>query len=306
VRRSDQYVSLSRFSEGAIFDDNGVARGFGYLAKSPPIWLSKHSDGILVDKKTLSSAPYHPGSYLIFYNGNLQNYYHWLLEGLLPLDVLTQAMEPVSNLKIVLPKSMDIAAVFDHRGTLRALGFDHFSVEEVSANLIRVGEALWVEPGDFTEQIPAIYVSDFQRRIAAKYADFRQADKRRLLIVRKGAVRKIYNLPQVEAFLRNRGFETVVLEDLDFVDQILLFQSAEFVVGAHGAGLANLVFCEPGTKIIEFMPTAEMRPFFWSIAEKLKHVYAMQFCAPVGTQGFQAPIDVDIEKLGRLFRMIEA
>jgi hypothetical protein len=59
------------------------------------------------------------------YNGNLHNHYHWLVEGLLSLDILSRALGLNSNLKIALPKLMEINAVFDHRETLRAVGLDN-------------------------------------------------------------------------------------------------------------------------------------------------------------------------------------
>ena len=37
--------------------------------------------------------------------------------------------------------------------------------------------------------------------------------------------------------------------------QIYLFQNAKIIIGAHGAAFANLVFCEPSTKVIEIRPS---------------------------------------------------
>ena len=68
--------------------------------------------------------------------------------------------------------------------------------------------------------------------------------------------------------------------DMSVVDQILLFQSAEFIISPHGAGLSNLLFCEPGTKVIELTPSVEVRPFFWMISDKLDLVHGMLFCTP--------------------------
>jgi glycosyltransferase involved in cell wall biosynthesis len=307
IRRSNQFVSMSRFTEGSVFDRSGVWRARGYLQTSPPAiapWLSSDVDGLWVDGESLAAAPWYEKSYLIFYNGNLHNYYHWLVEGLLSLDVLSRALGRDSNLKIALPKSMDIDAVFDHRESLRALGFDRHNVVEVAANLIKVQEAIWVD-SDLVQSMPAPYLKDFQQRVAARYASLSSPRSRRLLVARKGP-RKIHNIEQVQAFLSRYDFETVCLEGMSIVDQILLFQSAEFVIGPHGAGLSNLVFCEPGTKVIEFMPSVELRPFFWLISEKLDLVHGMQFCTPVGGQGFQAAVTVDIGKLKALFRMVDA
>ena len=88
-------------------------------------------------------------------------------------------------------------------------------------------------------------------------------------------------------------------------DQITLFQGAEFIIGPHGAGLSNLLFCAPGTKVIEFMPAVEMRPFFWIISQKLDLVHGLQFCALAGSQGFQSAITVDINKLQALMHLID-
>lgn len=308
TKRSDQFVSMSRFTEGSVFDRSGASRGFGFLQGSPPAkapWLSNEADGLWVAEPSLATAPCYEQSYLIFYNGNLHNYYHWLVEGLLSLDVLSRALGVDSKLKIALPKSMDIAAVFDHRETLRAVRLDRYDIVEVAAELIKVQEAIWVD-NDLVESMPALCLKDFQQRISALYAGLRSPRNRRLLVARKGPTRTIHNIEQVQAFLSRYEFETVYLEGMSMVDQILLFQSAEFVIGAHGAGLANLLFCEPGTKVIELMPSVEMRPFFWFISEKLDLVHGLQFCTPVPDQNFQAAINVDIAKLQALLRMVDA
>jgi capsular polysaccharide biosynthesis protein len=106
----------------------------------------------------------------------------------------------------------------------------------------------------------------------------------------------------VQNLLSRYGFETVDLERMSLRDQIVIFQSAEFVVSPHGAGLANILFCEPGTRVVELTPSGEMHPRFWLIAEKLDLVYALQFCRNVPNHG----ITVDVEKLQALIGMVDA
>ena len=36
------------------------------------------------------------------------------------------------------------------------------------------------------------------------------------------------------------------------MDQVHIFNNADYIVGLHGAGFANLAFCKNNTKIIEF------------------------------------------------------
>ena len=310
MRRSDVFVSMARFSEGSIFDRSGVWRAMGYLQGMPSDrapWLSNAPDGLRIDADALAAAPFVDACCLIFYNGNLHNYYHWLAEGLLCLDVLSQAMGPDSNLRIALPQSLDIAAVFDHRRTLDEVGLGGSHVVEVTEDLIRVREAIWVDR-DLVQSMPAPYLRDFQRRIAARYAGLRGRGNRRLLIARRGPTRTIANLAQVEALLSSHGFETVYLEGMSMAEQIMLFQGAQFIIGPHGAGLTNLLFCEPRTRVIEFMPAAEFRPFFWLISEKLGLVHGVQFCPTTEGEGqdFQGTLDVDVGKLQVLIGVIDA
>jgi hypothetical protein len=306
VRRSDQYVAMSRFSEGSVFDRSGVKRAFQYLYGSPPIaWLAKDADSVWVDKADLARAPRLEKSCLVFFNGNMQNYYHWMTEGLLSLHILSQAMGPDPALHLALPKSMLDAAVLEYRGSIRAVGLDHYPIEEVDGDVMHVREGIWVD-SDLVRLMPARCLQDFQRSVAVRYAGVRGPRNRRLLVARKRAARAIHNLPEVQAFLARYDFETVYLEGMSVADQIVLFQRAEFVIAPHGAGLANLIFCEPGTKVIELMPAADMRPHFWLISEKLKLVHGLQFCGTAGAAGFDASMVVDTGKLQALYRIVDA
>lgn len=309
IRRSNQFVSTSRFSEGLVFDRLGAWRALGHLERAPSHtapWVSRSADSLWVPEEKLKTAPYYEGSFLLFYNGNLHNYYHWLVEGLLSLDILSYALGLDSSLKIALPKSIDINALIDHRESFRAVGLDGYEAVEIPASLIRVREAVWVDDDSITN-MPAIYLKSFQRRVAALYPDITNSrPRRRLLVARNGLTRTIHNLEQVQDCLSKYDFETVYLEGMSMKDQILLFQSAEFIIGAHGAGLANLLFCEPGTKVIELMPSVEMRPFFWLISQKLGLVHGVQFCAPVSGEDFQSAIVADIGKLQTLIDKVDA
>ena len=63
--------------------------------------------------------------------------------------------------------------------------------------------------------------------------------------------RAILNEEDLKPMLKGLGIDFYVLEEISFIDTVLLFKSAEFVTGAHGAGLAWLVFSDPGTKLLE-------------------------------------------------------
>jgi capsular polysaccharide biosynthesis protein len=66
--------------------------------------------------------------------------------------------------------------------------------------------------------------------------------------------------------LEARGFATVRLEERSWAEQIALFQAARVVVAPHGASLANLVFCAPGTRVVELFARDYVNPCYWRVA----------------------------------------
>ncbi len=65
-------------------------------------------------------------------------------------------------------------------------------------------------------------------------------------------LRSVVNENEVKNYLKNEGFKFIKLADLNFNDQVLTFSGADIIVGLHGAGFANMPFCKPNTRIVEF------------------------------------------------------
>jgi capsular polysaccharide biosynthesis protein len=66
-----------------------------------------------------------------------------------------------------------------------------------------------------------------------------------------GSTRTMQNEAELIARLETMGFRIVCPEKLSVPEQIRTFSSAEMVVGPSGSGMFNIVFCHPGTKIID-------------------------------------------------------
>ncbi len=49
--------------------------------------------------------------------------------------------------------------------------------------------------------------------------------------------------------------------------QIALFKNARIIVGAHGAGLANMAFCQPSTVVLELMQSTYLNACMNRIAQ---------------------------------------
>ncbi len=89
----------------------------------------------------------------------------------------------------------------------------------------------------------------------------------RLFISRAAARRRrVSNEPEVMAALAPMGFEALRLEELSWAEQVACFRRAKVIVAPHGAGLANLVFCAPGTRVVEGFNRSHVNDCFWQIA----------------------------------------
>lgn len=82
----------------------------------------------------------------------------------------------------------------------------------------------------------------------------------------KAARRRVTNEEELWHELEQRGFARVFLEELSWAQQIAAARAARVIVAPHGAGLANLVFCAPGTQVVELVNRMYFNPVFWRLA----------------------------------------
>ncbi|GAA3408533.1 DUF563 domain-containing protein [Paenibacillus hodogayensis] len=78
--------------------------------------------------------------------------------------------------------------------------------------------------------------------------------------------RRVLNEPDVVRLLAAHGFRTVALSGMKVAEQIRLFASARTIVAPHGASLTNLMFCRPGTRVVDIFAPNYMYPCFWHIS----------------------------------------
>lgn len=60
-------------------------------------------------------------------------------------------------------------------------------------------------------------------------------------------------IPQdiVDYLIHDHGFKQLDMENFNLVDQAHLFNKANIIIGAHGAGLTSMLYCKDGAKVIE-------------------------------------------------------
>jgi capsular polysaccharide biosynthesis protein len=59
------------------------------------------------------------------------------------------------------------------------------------------------------------------------------------------------NEEEVLSFFQRAGWSVVDTAAMGFKEQIQLFAQAEAVCGIHGSGMANIVWCRRGCKVVE-------------------------------------------------------
>ena len=103
----------------------------------------------------------------------------------------------------------------------------------------------------------------------------------KIYISRQGTpTRKPTNEDDIIARLEARGFAVVELEKMTLPEQISLFRDARVVLAPHGGGLANLVFCAPGTRVIELFPAANIDLYY-----RLAAAMGLNYFFAKGTDG---------------------
>jgi hypothetical protein len=90
---------------------------------------------------------------------------------------------------------------------------------------------------------------------------------RRVFISRRDAPsRRITNEDKIFELFKTKGFERYDTGKMSAQEQIALFAQAEVVVGEHGAGMANILFCKEGTRVIELFQSL-IDTSFWFPAQ---------------------------------------
>lgn len=132
-------------------------------------------------------------------------------------------------------------------------------------------------------------------RALRELSDFQPAKtaQRRLYIARLDAnKRKLQNEAQIIALLQQHQFEIISCSTLSVVEQQQLFSQAAVVIAPHGAALTNLLWCAPGTKILEFVPEGHHNPGFRDLATLGKLDYAVLQSSRVAPQGEELWLDL--------------
>lgn len=240
-----------------------------------------------------------PGTVAVLTTRGVDNYYHFVTDVLPRLDLLHRAgIEPdrylVNRTTAFQRELLDMLGIAEGR-TLTSADHPH-----IRADLLVVPSL----PDSHLRAPP--WIAQWLRQ--QFLPDQIGPPRRRLYVTRGGRknTRRLENEAEVLDALAPRGFETVEPGSLSVAEQIRLFSEAEIVVGAHGAGLTNLVFCPVGAAVIELFPPDYVNVCFWALASAVGGLHYRYLVGdglpkrPRRMLGVASDITVDPQRLERL------
>lgn len=195
-----------------------------------------------------------------------RGYFHWLWDVLPRVGLLTKAGFEVSSIdSFVVPAYM---SGFQTE-TLRSIGIGRsrvissFQSRHIQADLLLVPSL--PRP---TGVVPT-WAINYMREAFPPSRPSVDPVPTRIYIVRRATDHGILESEaRLTRQLVKRGFVPLAMEDFTLREKAWLLGRAEAVIGPSGAGLCNIAFCEPGTKVIEIriQPYPVMEP--WDIANR--------------------------------------
>ncbi len=228
-------------------------------------------------------------------------YYHWLYHSVAKLNLLSSYQPDYFYVNTALPFQKQY---------LEMLGISkHRIIPATNDSYIRAKTLIFTA---YLSLLNDYSISFLRSLVALSGADYKLHDKK-IYISRNDAPnkRQLENEEAVFNFLHQEGFEKYELSHLTIQEQIKLFASASFVIGPHGAGIGNIVFCQEGTKVIEIFDPGYVHPCMWMQIPSLNlhYGYVLGNGLPDLERPFlerlQKSITVDLNKLKRLYAQIQ-
>jgi capsular polysaccharide biosynthesis protein len=276
---SEAFLGLSRIDLGDTFADPGTRAFFGPVQQTQTVRSFTLRDTVLHAPTMLLFAGHHrvhetrylvsdltydtaqvtdaevlPASgdspIVIGFNKDWWGYYHWLVQCLPAIDGAMRRA-PDAAPRLALPRISGW-----HAEMLDLLGYG--AVDRVEIDLDRcyaLPRAVYSEHlnGSTAFGISRTAQQTFQR--LRKRTRAAPSPNDAVYVARTDSPRRVMrNEEALIRVLESEGVAIVVPGTMSMADQIAVFSGAKLVIGAHGGGLSNIVFCPDDAAVYELLP----------------------------------------------------
>lgn len=245
---------------------------FGPHTAGDPVW----------DIRAVSEAEFLPGhwtSLVSRWDHHGTNYYHWLTDALVRLVHLQDF--PAETGILLRPGIARFA-----EDSLKKLGLLE-RVRFVKGEHLLVEDYWFAGPPALSGCPDPLGYEWLRRRFGADQRE--GAGHRKIFISRQGSTRGVANLREVEGALQADGWEIVDPGVLSFGEQVETFKQARIIAGIHGAGMTNILWAPPGTRVVELMPRTFRNGCYEGISLVLGHRHQVLLCAADGHGNMSVP-----------------
>ncbi len=201
-------------------------------------------------KKRLEDNKIISGTYVSLLSCYTLNFAHWLMDGLPKISLIASLNDSVkADLKFIIPDASPPYII----DSLKLLGIQENQTIPVSEKGIQVEKLILCHAAQNPGRPSKKHILTIRNQLLDSVLVNQDNDlaSRRLYISRSQSERKIVNEQEILQVLKNYNFEVIHCERMSFAEQIRIFSEAEVVLGSHGAGIYNQIFCRSGTTIIE-------------------------------------------------------
>ncbi len=193
------------------------------------------------------------------------NYFHWLAFHLTKLVFLE---ETGTTKAIILPPYDKIKNSAIIRTSLKYMGIDPSTALNASTGVTEVEQLTVVNTDIFSDRLI--------RKVRKKFiAPNTPVGEKKFYISRENAHwRRIVNNDEIRPVLKYYDFEIDEAAKLSFEEQIRLMSDAKVIMGIHGAGLGNMLFCPQGVHVVEIADIENLpNPHYYAFARAIGHNY---------------------------------
>ena len=209
-------------------------------------------------------------------------YFHWVLDHLPRLQLLEPEMPPL----ILGPEPPHFVTE-----SLELLGWEtipfysHYHVCNLMIPTTRRKDGyLYPSAANYLKKLFQVEPTENKFRL---YIDRSKADRRRIM-----------NAMEVTEVLSKHDVMHFRPEDFPFIAQVGMFSNAEWIIGPHGSGLANVAWAPAGVKVLEIVAPHYTNPCCWLAGDALGADYHYLVGDPAGDE------DIFLSETERLDAML--
>src|SRR5712692_6136367 len=231
-------------------------------------------------------------------------YFHWLTDALPRLFVVKERLD---DLVLILPsRYKTLEFVQSSLQAFRVPNIEFINDDEVLVCERLIMPAHTAPSGNYHEET----IKHLRAQLVSFYESHSSSDRvERIYISRSRAPkRKIINEEELVASLREFGFRTIHAEDYSFKKQVQMASTASHLISSHGAGLTNMLFMKPGSRVLELRHMRDrVNNCYFALSSALGLNYYYQTCPSENADedSHTANLLVDIPTLVKNLKLME-